>query len=658
MQTAVTADKRAIPLDETTQAYVENLARNTVTVNFGQSKLDISTKSTPGIMPTSMSASCVQHRSGVACIGGMNANYEYLPTVLTVFNPDNPSDRTSTAFPSIAPRWNMGSALLGDKLYIFGGQAPTTANVDLNAYQDLYVINLVSKTLESSTIGAPQRRSHMCMAEITLTSFLLFGGYAGAYNDETWIYDVSTGWKDITAEVKAKGAYPAARQGSRCVNVQGSIYMFAGKTSATTATNDVWRFDPASHSWEQLSPYFAVPATTQPSARGYASMLAVGNILAIVGGRDLTDSAQDPYMYFFNVQERKWVDDTAALAAFPKGTSPPDNSTEDPQKPPVVTPEKKNTAVIAGAAGGGAAVVLAAGALIFYGKRRRRHPKPSGNVTHCVLQTGQTNKHNDGRPPSAHPSEVATLYSPSPHEELMIPGGYQPVPLGHQPSQNTMSFESATRSSAYQPGSWDNSGISPRSSSVSEGHPVTPSSPLPSLYPGHTSFDSSSASEVRPISPPVPQSTPLDRGYTQSSPPPYATLGDRDLSHPTVMRLRTIIPAMPAMPAKPVMPAMQEYCAPAMTVTKMGVEMGESAGPMEVIQKAEIQVEDSNNEGLPHMGKIRFTPRSKANTDEMEVSPGDVIYVKELFKDGWAQGWNATKNVAGFFPYNCVERRE
>lgn len=63
--------------------------------------------------------------------------------------------------------------------------------------------------------------------------------------------------------------------------------------------------------------------------------------------------------------------------------------------------------------------------------------------------------------------------------------------------------------------------------------------------------------------------------------------------------------------------------------------------------------------GRKHIASMEFTPnptQQHANENAIPVSPGDVVYVQQVFGDGWAKGWNATKDASGVFLYCCVER--
>ncbi|KND03205.1 uncharacterized protein SPPG_02262 [Spizellomyces punctatus DAOM BR117] len=67
--------------------------------------------------------------------------------------------------------------------------------------------------------------------------------------------------------------------------------------------------------------------------------------------------------------------------------------------------------------------------------------------------------------------------------------------------------------------------------------------------------------------------------------------------------------------------------------------------------------EDPRRRGLPHVGAVLFVPEHNAR-DEITISPNDVVYVREMFADGWAKGFNHTTRAEGYFPYNCVRNTQ
>ncbi|KAI9089653.1 hypothetical protein DFS34DRAFT_384866 [Phlyctochytrium arcticum] len=79
---------------------------------------------------------------------------------------------------------------------------------------------------------------------------------------------------------------------------------------------------------------------------------------------------------------------------------------------------------------------------------------------------------------------------------------------------------------------------------------------------------------------------------------------------------------------------------------------------MENKVRAAVPSDDkSAHTGMPHVGQVFFRPGGRqepVSGNEIMISPDDVVYVKEMYADGWAQGWNSTTNASGSFPYSCV----
>ncbi len=126
----------------------------------------------------------------------------------------------------------------------------------------------------------PSPRTDFSMAYDSINDkMVLFGGYDGLVNDETWIYDPSTGlWEKIALTWK-----PSARYGHSMTfdSGTGKVILFGGMTDEYgRTTNDTWLYDVGLSNWTQVS------TTTNPSARAYSSMTydSDGGFILLFGG--------------------------------------------------------------------------------------------------------------------------------------------------------------------------------------------------------------------------------------------------------------------------------------------------------------------------------------------------------------------------------------
>ncbi len=120
--------------------------------------------------------------------------------------------------------------------------------------------------------AAPQARSGAAMVfDSARGKLVLFGGRAGSAFDyeDTWEWDPATGaWADVSAA----GAHPSARSQHGMVYEKstGKTLLFGGGrsdsasydgTGITVSLGDTWEYDPAAHTWTELT------VTSTPSGR-------------------------------------------------------------------------------------------------------------------------------------------------------------------------------------------------------------------------------------------------------------------------------------------------------------------------------------------------------------------------------------------------------
>ena len=87
----------------------------------------------------------------------------------------------------------------------------------------------------------PDRTGHVMWTSSSGADILIFGGIAGSkLLEDTWAYSVN----DKKWTFKGNTGPSAREAASYCINHDGYIVMFGGKTGPTTLTNDVWKYGP------------------------------------------------------------------------------------------------------------------------------------------------------------------------------------------------------------------------------------------------------------------------------------------------------------------------------------------------------------------------------------------------------------------------------
>jgi N-acetylneuraminic acid mutarotase len=199
-------------------------------------------------------------------------------------------------FPSTTISGRVSHAMAhigGDRVILFGGY-------DGDYDGETWVYNLSSNKLSLKiTTSKPSPRRYHAMASFTAgiaeDQVILFGGYDGDYDDETWIYDlVEDTWTQVFPD-----SFPSARH-SHAMAYIGSdkVLLFGGKDDSGYY-NDTWVYDLSETSWTQLSP------PSPPSARRNHAMADIGvDQVLLFGGWDGTD---DDETWIFDLNDTTWI---------------------------------------------------------------------------------------------------------------------------------------------------------------------------------------------------------------------------------------------------------------------------------------------------------------------------------------------------------------
>ena len=206
--------------------------------------------------------------------------------------------------PMMTARAFAGAALLGDELYVVGGDSTSGPRSVAEIYD-------VRGNIWRPAVALPVALQHFGMAELNGKLYVAggheavpvrraddFGGLGGAPaaanpagggdTDNVWIYDPNVGtWVPGPA-------MPAARAGHGLVAVDGKLYAIGGRGEGASR---VFVFDPAGDSW-------SVSGSSMPSPRVAAAYAVAGGQVYAIGGLD--GGAASARVDIFNPSNGSW----------------------------------------------------------------------------------------------------------------------------------------------------------------------------------------------------------------------------------------------------------------------------------------------------------------------------------------------------------------
>lgn len=168
--------------------------------------------------------------------------------------------------PSSRPWWGASIAVLGGKIFVFGGSSEgnTLATIaEVGTYDPA--------SDEWSTAPAMPRPRTFMTAVVLENKAYVIGGFTGAaYSAEVGIYDPTTG--DWTAGAPI----PTPRDHLSSAASDGAAYVFGGTVATITPTAAVEKYDPITNAWTTRAP--------MPTPRYDATCAEVNGILYVIGG--------------------------------------------------------------------------------------------------------------------------------------------------------------------------------------------------------------------------------------------------------------------------------------------------------------------------------------------------------------------------------------
>ncbi|MDC1067693.1 IPTL-CTERM sorting domain-containing protein [Candidatus Kapabacteria bacterium] len=154
-----------------------------------------------------------------------------------------------------------------------------------------------SSWTELNTPSQPSTRSYAMISGTSDNDVLLFGGFDGAVDGETWIFDNSSrSWTQLNPP-----SQPSARQIAMMAQIsENEVLLFGGYD--TGFLNDTWIFDNSSGSWTELVP------PNPPGPRTDSKMARISdNKVLLFGGYDENDDFIGETWIFDN-SSRSWTE--------------------------------------------------------------------------------------------------------------------------------------------------------------------------------------------------------------------------------------------------------------------------------------------------------------------------------------------------------------
>ena len=179
------------------------------------------------------------------------------------------------------PRYGHSSALIGSRMFIFGGKGPNG-----DTYKDVYFLDLVDwiwVAVNTVSAGPSARFYHAC--EVVGRKLVVHGGWNGSeLFDDLWIFNVDTfGW----SMPKTDGFSPSARYGhSLTLCPDGRLVMFGGtsfddpKNGIPKYNDDVRQLDTDTMTWARPR----CGGHTPTGRFGHTATLIDDGCIAIFGG--------------------------------------------------------------------------------------------------------------------------------------------------------------------------------------------------------------------------------------------------------------------------------------------------------------------------------------------------------------------------------------
>ena len=222
-----------------------------------------------GITNTGTTLPRVANNIGTAVVGtkiylfgGYSDHYTCLNTIQVFDTTNNTIQTLSTTLPQAA--FNIGTAAVSTKIYLFGG------NKDGSYLNTIQVFDTTNNTIQTLSTTLPQAMYGMGTVAVG-TKIYLFGGYSNGYMKIIQVFDTTN---NTIQTLSTKLSQIADGIGTAAVDTK--IYLFGGY-NGSNKLNTIQVFDTTNNTIQTLS-------TTLPQAMYGMGTVAVGTKIYLFGG--------------------------------------------------------------------------------------------------------------------------------------------------------------------------------------------------------------------------------------------------------------------------------------------------------------------------------------------------------------------------------------
>jgi len=210
------------------------------------------------------------------------------------------TNMTPSTKPSARQHHSMAYDSINDKVILFGGNDAVGRDDETWAYD----LGTNTWTNMTPSIQPSARERHSMAYDSINGKVILFGGnFAGGYDDETWAYDLDTNtWTNMTPPTpkpSARGYHSMAYD-----SINDKVILFGGYDGGSN--DETWAYDLGTNTWTNMTP------STQPSARLDTSMAydSINGKVILFGGWDGSDKDET---WAYDLDTNTWTNMTPSI---------------------------------------------------------------------------------------------------------------------------------------------------------------------------------------------------------------------------------------------------------------------------------------------------------------------------------------------------------
>lgn len=193
----------------------------------------------------------------------------------------NRSTTLSSSLP--ANRAAMGYALVGSKLYMFGGGTNSYGSTAILCY------DFETETFTTLSTVLPEASYGIACAAVGTKIYLFGGTYSQSFRSNTYCFDTETETIETLSGTVTMG------NGVACAAVGTKVYVFGGRMiNYSDASTRIYRYDTEIGELVDIS-------TSLPAGKGYIGCAAVGTKIYLFGGEDKSQTGTND-IYCFDTE--------------------------------------------------------------------------------------------------------------------------------------------------------------------------------------------------------------------------------------------------------------------------------------------------------------------------------------------------------------------